>query len=478
MLRSKTVKCSFNLVIVVCILLLSITAYANENISIIDLKDIDNTQWFYADVNTLIQNNIINGYPDNTFRPKEKVKVNEFIKMVVTALNLEVKGNPENWEQGYINKAIEKGLITEKEFDNYDRSISRGEMSRIIFNSIDEKYNDDIKKYSAHIKDYSDIQESDKDMALKVYSKGIITGFPDGTFGFDKTATRAEASVIIVRMLYHDRRILPSDEWSNKTDFEYRGIDIGISEKEVIKLLENPDRIDVESSGDKWYVYNKDYSKFGMILIKDNKVAGYYTNSTFTNVNGLTIDSSIDEIKKNYPTSITENYVTINNKDYKAYIYIYDKKVLGLLVLDSQINYKPQLSQSNMVNMELQLYDIVNAERVKRDLYKLIWSEKANISARLHSIDMAENDYFDHNNKNGKSPFDRMQAQGIKYMAAGENIAAGQKDVFEVHSAWMNSEGHRANILNEKYTHLGIGIGAPTDKYYPYYTQNFYKPMD
>jgi len=79
--------------------------------------------------------------------------------------------------------------------------------------------------------------------------------------------------------------------------------------------------------------------------------------------------------------------------------------------------------------------------------------------ARLHAQDMAERDFFDHTNPDGQAPWDRMDAYGIGgYTTAGENIAAGYATPADVHEGWMNSPGHRDNILGEWYTDVGVGV--------------------
>ena len=94
--------------------------------------------------------------------------------------------------------------------------------------------------------------------------------------------------------------------------------------------------------------------------------------------------------------------------------------------------------------------------------------------ARAHSQDMGEHGYFSHDSQDGRSPFDRMRAAGYQGGLMGENIAAGQPTPAAVMDAWMNSAGHRANILNCGYHVIGIGVakvaGSP---YGSYWTQDF-----
>ncbi len=94
--------------------------------------------------------------------------------------------------------------------------------------------------------------------------------------------------------------------------------------------------------------------------------------------------------------------------------------------------------------------------------------------ARAHSKDMAVRGYFDHNSPDGKSPFDRMRDAGYKGGLMGENIAAGQPTPAAVMDAWMNSPGHRANILNCGYKVIGIGVySLASSPYRIYWTQDF-----
>ena len=88
---------------------------------------------------------------------------------------------------------------------------------------------------------------------------------------------------------------------------------------------------------------------------------------------------------------------------------------------------------------------------------------------------MISRGYFSHTNPDGQSPFDRMKAGGITYSYAAENIAQGYQTVFDVHSGWMNSLGHRTNILAPEYTLLGVGIVGGSG-YSLTYTENFYTP--
>lgn len=115
---------------------------------------------------------------------------------------------------------------------------------------------------------------------------------------------------------------------------------------------------------------------------------------------------------------------------------------------------------------------LVNEERSKQGLNPLKLSSKLTSIATLKSRDMADKNYFSHESPTYGSPFDMLHQYGIQYRSAGENIAAGQRTPEEVMQAWMNSSGHRANILNKNFTEIGIGY-YQGGSYKVYWTQMF-----
>lgn len=118
---------------------------------------------------------------------------------------------------------------------------------------------------------------------------------------------------------------------------------------------------------------------------------------------------------------------------------------------------------------EKKVVELVNAERAKYGLSPLTLSAELCAGARVKSQDMAQNNYFSHNSPTYGSPFDMMKQFGITYRSAGENIAKGYSTPEAVVNGWMNSEGHRANILDSGYTTIGVGYVANGN----YWTQWF-----
>lgn len=120
-------------------------------------------------------------------------------------------------------------------------------------------------------------------------------------------------------------------------------------------------------------------------------------------------------------------------------------------------------------SIEQQVLTLTNQERAKEGLKPLATDAALMNTARAKSADMSKNNYFSHTSPTLGSPFDQMKAKGIQYKAAAENIAMGQRTAEEVVKGWMNSPGHRANIMNGNLTHIGIGYDAQGH----YWTQQF-----
>ncbi|WP_240627361.1 CAP domain-containing protein [Thermoflavimicrobium daqui] len=106
---------------------------------------------------------------------------------------------------------------------------------------------------------------------------------------------------------------------------------------------------------------------------------------------------------------------------------------------------------------EQEVVKLVNIEREKHGLKPLQASSKLSEIARTKSVDMKENGYFSHQSPTYGSPFEMLKEFDVSYQTAGENIAAGQTTAKAVMDSWMNSDGHRKNILSPSYTHMGVG---------------------
>ncbi|MCT4597814.1 MAG: S-layer homology domain-containing protein [Vallitalea sp.] len=184
---------------------------ANEekiiNHTVNKFNDISSGIWYTKSVAYVFAMGVMDGYSDKSFIPNGSITIDQFIKIVISTLGYVIDKGKDYWAQPYIDKAVQLKIINEGEFINYKRQITRGEIALIIARVIsDEDKQSNIEDYKEKIADYDLIPDKYKESVLLVYSKGIISGYPDNTFRYNETASRAGATSIIVKLIDHSAR--------------------------------------------------------------------------------------------------------------------------------------------------------------------------------------------------------------------------------------------------------------------------------
>ncbi|MED1205394.1 CAP domain-containing protein [Heyndrickxia acidicola] len=186
----------------------------------------------------------------------------------------------------------------------------------------------------------------------------------------------------------------------------------------------------------------------------------------FNNMQDL--QSFINQFSSKYHISL--NNPAAGNEQAKAPVQSAPKQQTATANKDASKTSSASNQTSSQLNAaEKKVVALVNEERAKNGLPALKIDPQLSKMARTKSEDMQKNHYFDHTSPTYGSPFDMMKKFGITYSSAGENIAMGQTSPEQVMNAWMNSPGHRANILNKSYTSIGVGYDATGN----YWTQEF-----
>ncbi|MBF8982871.1 SafA/ExsA family spore coat assembly protein [Lutibacter sp. B2] len=180
----------------------------------------------------------------------------------------------------------------------------------------------------------------------------------------------------------------------------------------------------------------------------------------------------------------TETYTVVTGDSLWKIAQKYQVGLSEIIAYNDQIK-NPNLIYPNMkINIpeqeagrefEKEVVRLVNVERQKNGLSSLKENWQLSRVARYKSNDMKNKDYFSHTSPTYGSPFDMMKNFGIQYSYAGENIAKGQKTPQQVMNGWMNSSGHRANILSKNFTEIGVGYTVDQNGT-TYWTQMFIKP--
>ncbi|MEM9164566.1 MAG: CAP domain-containing protein, partial [Cyanobacteria bacterium P01_F01_bin.4] len=125
---------------------------------------------------------------------------------------------------------------------------------------------------------------------------------------------------------------------------------------------------------------------------------------------------------------------------------------------------------------EQEVLKLTNEFRQKNGLKALVLDQSLEKAADQHTMNMAKQDFFSHTGKDGSRPWDRAQKAGYESGTVGENIAAGYRSAADVVKGWINSPGHRANMLNASYNEIGLGYyflenDTGSTNYNSYWTQ-------
>ncbi|MDK9711260.1 CAP-associated domain-containing protein [Acidaminobacter sp.] len=467
--------------------------------------------WGRDYIGTLVKYGIVNGYPDGSFRPDAQITRSEFLVMTLKSLGETVRtaSSGEYWGQPYIDKAKALGLIQSSDFasltaSTFDRPILREEMAGIVsaayLRSNERPTASTLDIAADKISDLDAVRDCYQEPTLVAYAVKLLSGYTDGSFRPAGTATRAESSVVSAKLLA-DRLnlgdIVVSTPPVSSPTFKVAGISIGDSLEKVTQTLGTPVRKDLSEYGFEWYVYHKTYKDYVMIGISSGKVVGLFTHyGPFESAIGLRMGSTRSDVQSKYGAGLTKinkgtfTFLIQTSEEFDTYklqagyaTFFYDladsKKVMAFQLIapvteEAFKSLYPTASAGLRTAYEKQTFDLVNVFRIAKGKSVVTYNATASKVAYAHSLDMLNRSFFDHVNPDGKSPFDRMQAAGLSFSAASENIAAGYINAVTTHMGWVNSPGHRVNLLGN-YTQLGTGV-AFGGEYKQYFTQNFLTP--
>nr|WP_330218417.1 CAP domain-containing protein [Sporosarcina globispora] len=304
------------------------------------------------------------------------------------------------------------------------------------------------------------------------------------------------------------------NDLSSNTGFPEKGLAslMGKSAAELKDSLGAPSRIDSSLYGYDWWIYNISDTEYIQAGVSKNKVISMFATGEDADINPFKIGQPIGELyasvffetdfnlkvgDSSYRLELSED--DLNTRplvmvgEYYAQLYIdrFSGTLSSVRLMDAatliklrpyEMVYRGELLEPPLPSpafeeeveraKERQIFDLTNVIRVRHHLQPLKWDELTAAAAFAHSKDMYENNDFSHTSKTYGDLSDRLEAGGISYETAGENIAANYTDAPAVVEGWLNSKGHRDSLLNEEFTHLGVGV------YKKHFTQNFIKKTD
>lgn len=287
---------------------------------------------------------------------------------------------------------------------------------------------------------------------------------------------------------------------------------IGQSVEFLVTNLGEPERIDLSAYDYEWWIYDDFADGYLQVGIEDDQIVTVYgigedlptgliqVGATYSELSAvLSFDQEVSFNLNNnsYQFKLSDDDLKMrpiiqeNGVFIQLYFDIFTQKLSSIRYISPEtvikhrpysVVYRGNLIEAKPISTQnweevqkgssLQIFAITNEIRKRHQLSQLTWDEVTAYVAFLHSKDMKLNEFFSHTSPDHGELTDRLKIQGILYQSAAENIAAKYVDAVAAVEGWLNSEGHRINILHEDFTHLGVGV------YERYYTQNFITPWN
>lgn len=228
------------------------------------------------------------------------------------------------------------------------------------------------------------------------------------------------------------------------------------------------------------YSYSKDYAHYTRVGVKDGKVVSIVTFDTDAVYDSYAIGDNITPVQSN---PYTYAHTVTSTRTVSAQLY-YDTndsdRVYGIILTDpTYISTTTSYTADTISELQKQIMDMTNAYRAQYSLNAYNWNSALASAAQAHAEDMANNSYFSHTGQDGSTPGKRISAKGLNYTACAENIDAGYYSAEAALNGWINSSGHRKNLISETYTHIGVGTAYNANDNLGYgtrYVQDFLLP--
>lgn len=418
-------------------------------------SDVKSGTYYEDAVKWAVEEKVISGYSDNTFKPNNKVTFDQFVKMYTNTFGFK-KGQATTYDEFY--KVLNNyGLNFDYSTKNGD--ITRGDVSVLLAYATGNVPN--YEEYEALSTYYKLGAQYMLDIKL---SSGQTAGTDImKTYGSKNTLTRAQAVTFLYRAAQMELTTLadsvrflveppPFTEQSRVVRSYVMGDDI------VYHVMQHEDPV----------------ANYEVVVTLGDAVIGGYNAIPGANVHGYLIGTPYSETAEQAPAYLNlEPHIDEHvNNEVRAVSYWYNNADYKEIVSKAA-----KLHSSKEIENIAQLYaDLANEFRTKNGVAALATNPILTAAAKGHSDDMAQRNYFSHTTPDGLSVGDRIAkvAPNASWSTWGENISAGHSSIFSSHTGLINSLGHRKNLLNPSFTALGYGVGYSSEsKNGVYYTTKF-----
>lgn len=433
--------------------------------SYLPFEDVRETDWYYESVKNAYEYGLIKGKSALCYDPAGNLTLAESVVLACQLRSLFCGdgasfsgGSP--WYQPYVDYATANGILQPGLYDDYSVRTTRAIFATLLAKALPESE-------LPAINTVSELPDVPTDAVchpyvLRLYRAGVLTGNDRyGTFHPDSTIRRSEAAAILVRMADPARRMTVTLETAHEDEYLAAGglrLHLGMSADSLPATMETLPARD----GFTYYFFGTDtYENFFAAGVRDGRVVALFAEGKGFAYRDVAA-GGLGEVPAAGHCKAT---VSVDEGD--------GGRLHGVRLRDKTLTRSQTDTAQTLYGESRMIFHLVNAYRVYRGVEPLLWSDAAETSARLHSQDMVDRNYFAHDSVDGRKSWDRMTEQGILYHFAAENIANGYVDAYDAVAAWINSAAHCENMINSDYTHSGVGIAA-NDTGKLLFTQDFF----
>lgn len=432
-----------------------------------NFKDVSHNQSIYEDIRWGIDRNLLQGYPDGTFRPYMNMTETQFAAVLARY----AYGLPSNAKSEQVYSYL-------KQFTNHELLGMQDVSKR------HEQVNRMIVARNLYLLAHPHVKKLPHDHVVIdwMYEVGLtkgkgISSNPYINFGQQDSLKRANVLAFFKR--FDDNQLN-----QNKQYERIAGLEVGARSQNVRSVFGAPMRKVENEQQLQWNVHHNQYANLFAWSEKNGKIVSLFTSSPlYRSSHGVRYGMPRKDVeaKIGQPfTYVEQKRATYNYEDmYITYFYdmFADERVIGILIHDKQLpNYFSDTyavsSPALQAGYEWLMFDLVNSTRVENGLAPLKWDNLMYKIALNHSRDMQARNYFSHSSPTGESFAMRLERNGARVKIGLENISSGYVGPIFSHFGLMNSAGHRKNILSPHVSSIGIGV-AFDSQHKPKYTQNY-----
>ena len=406
--------------------------------------DVPPAHWAYANIEEAASDGAVRGYQDGSFAPANPLSLAHFTVILARSFyGDELDAIPVSasaaWYDAAETVARNHGLLTGVDAAMND-PLSRYETAVEIRNLLTARgltFSERAAQESAaSIEDWDEFPSYGvRDAVACVYSLGILGGYADGKFHGENILNRAQAAAIYCRV----KNVL--------ADF-------------ASPLFDDSTPVDNSEPVDRTPVDNSEPDNRTPVDIPDN--------ATPEEILEKQLENGIRELEKILNDL---NDIITPSPDESQPELVPDESQPEAVPDETPDESQPEPVADEAQAFREEVLRLVNEARAQEGLSKLTLSDKLVEAAQIRAEELPEE--FSHTRPDGASCFTVLSEVGVRYMATGENIAAGQPTPADVMDSWMNSSGHRANILSGNYSQLGVGVCKSSGGYGIYWVQLF-----